>query len=142
MVDFSLESERRTRFTPETRERLLRLAGGRCRLCNTDRGRLELHRRTNARLGQERDEDLTVLCARCHEVFHQHRGRVDQGRSEEQAASRVVGGGRRSRSPTGSGASLGGAAPLAPGASSVTDGTVSMASAEAPRRGPLRFVVR
>ena len=46
-------------------ERLKRKFGYRCQLCN-EGGVLNAHHRTYERLGYERDEDLTVLCDRCH----------------------------------------------------------------------------
>lgn len=49
-------------------------AHGRCQLCN--RGdKLHVHHRTYERRGEELPEDLTVLCAPCHEMFHKN-GRV------------------------------------------------------------------
>ena len=44
-------------------------AGYRCQICNR-KGSLNTHHRTYARLGSERDEDLIVLCATCHKLFH------------------------------------------------------------------------
>lgn len=43
--------------------------GNRCQLCNR-RGNLNTHHRTYERVGEERMEDLTVLCRDCHERFH------------------------------------------------------------------------
>lgn len=43
--------------------------GNRCQLCN-DEGALHAHHRTYARLGHEDDDDVTVLCERCHEKVH------------------------------------------------------------------------
>jgi len=40
-------------------------AGHRCAVCN-GRTRLEAHHRTYERLGNERPDDLTCLCRRCH----------------------------------------------------------------------------
>src|SRR5438874_456134 len=52
--------------------RLLALqhAGHRCQVCNSPDG-LEVHHRTYERIGNEELEDLTVLCHRCHEIFHE-----------------------------------------------------------------------
>lgn len=53
----------------ERREERIRAVGGRCQLCN-QAGELHVHHRTYARVGREFDSDLTVLCARCHEKYH------------------------------------------------------------------------
>ncbi len=51
----------------------LRRANYRCQLCSrTDR--LQVHHNTYERRGNEAPEDLIVLCAGCHEVFHRQRG--------------------------------------------------------------------
>lgn len=39
-------------------------------MCNS-RNRPQVHHRTYERLGDERPADLTVLCQRCHRLFHQ-----------------------------------------------------------------------
>lgn len=49
----------------------LRNADNRCQVCNSG-GRLNVHHRTYERRGIELESDLTVLCADCHELFHQH----------------------------------------------------------------------
>jgi hypothetical protein len=57
--------------TPEwqaKRERARDRAGGRCQVCDSE-GPLDVHHRTYERRGNERDEDLTVLCRGCHELF-------------------------------------------------------------------------
>ena len=43
----------------------------RCQICNRDRHevQLEAHHRTYEYLGEERPEDITVLCRDCHELF-------------------------------------------------------------------------
>ncbi len=56
------------------REDKLRAVGRRCQVCNHGPDTLEVHHRTYERLGQELDEDLTVLCRACHGTFHDHRG--------------------------------------------------------------------
>lgn len=53
----------------QTRKRALIRAENRCQLCNQSK-RLEVHHRTYERLGSERPMDLTVLCGRCHSIFH------------------------------------------------------------------------
>ncbi|WP_298257281.1 HNH endonuclease signature motif containing protein [Bradyrhizobium sp.] len=47
----------------------LRSAGFRCRICNADSSEapLQAHHRTYERLGAELPDDLTALCARCHD---------------------------------------------------------------------------
>jgi hypothetical protein len=47
----------------------LEQAGHTCDLCGHD-GRLEVHHRTYARLGFERQSDLIVLCHDCHRDHH------------------------------------------------------------------------
>ena len=46
----------------------LRLAGGRCRICDlgAPEVRIEVHHRTYKRFGRERPGDLTTLCSDCH----------------------------------------------------------------------------
>jgi len=51
------------------RNRAISLAGWRCERCTAKRD-LQVHHRTYERLGAERDEDLEVLCADCHEGHH------------------------------------------------------------------------
>lgn len=47
-------------------------AGHRCEVCNAQ-DRLQVHHRTYERRGEEQLSDLTVLCADCHGLFHEHR---------------------------------------------------------------------
>jgi hypothetical protein len=44
-------------------------AGHRCQVCNRGNVQLDAHHRTYARLGNERPEDITVLCRDCHELY-------------------------------------------------------------------------
>lgn len=46
--------------------------GGRCRLCNS-RSSLQVHHRTYDHIGVEMEhlDDLTTLCAYCHNAFHE-----------------------------------------------------------------------
>lgn len=46
---------------------------GRCQLCNSPT-KINVHHRTYERIGSELPEDLTVLCQRCHQYFHDHLG--------------------------------------------------------------------
>lgn len=48
----------------------LERAAGRCQVCNQP-GRLDVHHRTYARLGQELLSDVTVLCRDCHSKHHE-----------------------------------------------------------------------
>ncbi len=52
----------------EKRAEAILLANGRCRVCNTSQ-RLEVHHRTYDRIGNEIQDDLTVLCHSCHALF-------------------------------------------------------------------------
>jgi hypothetical protein len=46
-------------------------AGWRCQVCNKSAAEttLDAHHRTYERLGNERPEDITVLCRNCHELY-------------------------------------------------------------------------
>jgi len=44
-------------------------AGWKCQVCNEDKN-LNVHHRTYKRLGCENENDLIVLCAKCHSLFH------------------------------------------------------------------------
>jgi HNH endonuclease len=55
----------------ETRAAARVRAGERCQVCNRS-GPLDVHHRTYERRGQEREDDLTVLCRECHELFHRY----------------------------------------------------------------------
>jgi hypothetical protein len=57
----------------ERRKRHLKSAGYRCQLCNSGDCILDVHHRTYKRRGQERYNDLIVLCRVCHEIFHRER---------------------------------------------------------------------
>jgi len=45
-------------------------AGNRCQICNSPT-KIHAHHRTYARLGCEDPMDITILCDRCHKLFHQ-----------------------------------------------------------------------
>ena len=49
--------------------------GFRCQMCNISGYvmNLNVHHNTYERLGREKDSDLIVLCANCHEIFHEHK---------------------------------------------------------------------
>lgn len=55
-----------------TRKKAQERANYRCQLCNTKKQTLHVHHRTYERRGQEYASDLIVLCANCHETFHNH----------------------------------------------------------------------
>ncbi len=63
------ETYLRTDWWQWRRLRSLWLAGQRCQHCR-QRGGLQVHHLTYERRGRERDEDLAVLCDRCHIVEH------------------------------------------------------------------------
>jgi len=47
----------------------IRRVDARCQVCNK-RGMLHVHHRTYEDLGDEWDMDLTVLCEKCHDLYH------------------------------------------------------------------------
>ena len=70
--------------TPEwsaKRSDAMRRSRYRCQTCASG-GELHVHHRTYVRRGDDRASDLSVLCADCHRVFHEHRSLADQGRSD------------------------------------------------------------
>jgi hypothetical protein len=64
----------------ERRQKALKRAGYACQVCYSNVN-LHVHHRTYSHRGIERDFDLTVLCAACHEVFHDRRSLADGGRA-------------------------------------------------------------
>lgn len=60
----------------ELREMALERAGYRCQICSSTDG-LQVHHRTYENIFEEDEEDLTVLCEDCHELFHTH-GRLTE----------------------------------------------------------------
>lgn len=54
------------------REVAIRKAGERCQVCNRA-NRLEVHHRTYVRFGAEMEDDLTVLCHDCHDLYERSR---------------------------------------------------------------------
>ena len=50
----------------ERREEIIEVRGAMCERCGMDRVELELHHLTYARLGDESDGDLELLCGECH----------------------------------------------------------------------------
>lgn len=66
----------KTEHWRQRRELALERAGRRCRECGKG-GPLDVHHLTYARLFQEKDEDLLVLCRDCHGRRHGYRGEED-----------------------------------------------------------------
>lgn len=66
------------------REAMIRLAGGRCQVCNAAK-LLDTHHRSYAHLGYETSEDLIVLCRGCHQLFHES-GRLAKPPKDESHA--------------------------------------------------------
>ncbi|MEP0149979.1 MAG: hypothetical protein ABJE71_07505 [Nitratireductor sp.] len=69
--------------TPEwqdRRKRALRSAGFKCQTCSGG-GQLHVHHRTYARRGDEWNKDLIVLCAACHQLFHDNGRLAENGRA-------------------------------------------------------------
>lgn len=66
-----------------TRAAALARAENRCQVCNAS-SRLDVHHRTYERLGNEHPGDLTVLCRRCHDLFHDQKS--GQKKTKTQAA--------------------------------------------------------
>ena len=46
------------------------IANYKCQLCNKKESHLHVHHTTYKNVGNERPEDLIVLCKACHEKFH------------------------------------------------------------------------
>lgn len=51
------------------RKTALKMASHRCQVCNSTE-QLDVHHRTYIRRGEERADDLLVLCRTCHDLFH------------------------------------------------------------------------
>jgi len=65
----------------------LERAGHRCQVCNNSKS-LDVHHRTYERLGEELDGDLTVLCRKCHDIFHSN-GKVARTKKSKRPPSVV-----------------------------------------------------
>jgi 5-methylcytosine-specific restriction endonuclease McrA len=59
-----------TEHWQKTRKATLAARGYQCEKCRKRGGELHVHHLTYARLGQERPEDLQVLCSECHRWEH------------------------------------------------------------------------
>jgi 5-methylcytosine-specific restriction endonuclease McrA len=64
------EEYKLTREWQTKRTQALSRAGYRCQVCG-QRTRLDAHHNTYERYGNESIYDLVVLCAPCHELFHE-----------------------------------------------------------------------
>lgn len=62
----------RTDHWQSVREVALERAEEKCQLCSSTK-RLHVHHRTYDHRGYEAPDDVTVLCAGCHQSFHDHR---------------------------------------------------------------------
>ena len=60
----------RTVHWQHVRELALAAAGYRCQMCNSPGPILDVHHRTYERRGYEQPGDVTVLCRKCHGLFH------------------------------------------------------------------------
>lgn len=60
----------RSKVWQSKRRRAIRRAGQACQVCNASRPLQVHHREYPDRWGNEPDEDLIVLCATCHQLFH------------------------------------------------------------------------
>lgn len=69
LADMECEDYLRSDEWDRIKRLAIQLADGRCRGCNTP-DNIEVHHRTYARRGFEDVEDLTVLCAACHDAVH------------------------------------------------------------------------
>jgi hypothetical protein len=52
------------------RTQMLSRAGYRCQTCGCQDARLDVHHNSYENYGDERPQDLTGLCERCHGLFH------------------------------------------------------------------------
>jgi hypothetical protein len=66
---FDYQAYLRSEAWQEKRRAALQRAGYRCQLCSSDK-HLHCHHRTYEHIGEELDDDLTMLCRRCHAGFH------------------------------------------------------------------------
>lgn len=69
-------------------------AHGQCQKCGSWHGRREVHHLTYDRLGDERPEDLIVLCGDCHVFEDKLRAAQGQKRSEEALSAAMYESGR------------------------------------------------
>lgn len=62
--------------TPEWYRRravVLKFAGNRCQVCNSEKQPLHIHHRSYQHRGTEPISDLICLCDECHSLFHRNR---------------------------------------------------------------------
>ena len=60
----------KTKEWQQTRRRALKSAGYKCQLCGTDGVQLHVHHKTYDNIGEEKPDDLIVLCKACHKKQH------------------------------------------------------------------------
>lgn len=60
-----------TSFWQLIREWIIEKRGAKCQICNSTEN-INVHHRSYENLGDEREEDLVVLCQSCHEIFHKN----------------------------------------------------------------------
>lgn len=70
-----------TEHWQNVRNSALKRARFKCQVCCSEQ-RLQVHHRTYARRGEELPEDLTVLCSKCHGVFHETSELAERGRAD------------------------------------------------------------
>lgn len=70
-----------TEHWQNVRSSALKRARFRCQVCCSGQ-RLQVHHRTYVRRGEELPEDLTVLCSKCHGVFHETSELAERGRAD------------------------------------------------------------
>lgn len=63
------------------REAAIEKAEWKCQICGLYNDHLEVHHKTYARLGNERDEDLLVVCAECHKKKEQAKRKAKKSRA-------------------------------------------------------------
>lgn len=61
----------KTEHWKQTREAAIERAGGRCAVCG-NKTMLNVHHRNYYSLGEEENDDLVVLCKKCHEKIHKN----------------------------------------------------------------------
>ncbi len=72
----------------EKRAKALDRAEYRCQVCNSPDG-LQVHHRTYENKGEEKPEDLTVLCEKCHSIYHSNYAAGQQTRTIRDALEDV-----------------------------------------------------
>ena len=85
------EDRRMTSFwTRRIRAIVHRRAGYKCQLCGRSDGLLDVHHNNYDNYGQEKLEDLVVLCRSCHSDFHRRQGKGLPDTAASQSASTLI----------------------------------------------------